>query len=128
MLPPFRWGLGGRLGGGAQWMSWIALRDYVALADLCIARDDIAGPVNFVGPAPVTNAEFTMALARVLGRPTFLPVPRIALEVLFGEMADDTLLASQRVLPARALSAGFRFTCSTVESALRTALAPPTRE
>ncbi len=122
MLLPFRLGVGGRLGSGRQWMSWISLEDYVALMQFCLDNGDIEGPVNFTGPAPVTNAELTKALGGVLSRPTFLPVPRVALEIALGKMADDTVLASQRVLPARAVAAGFRHAHETISAALRAAL------
>ena len=85
MLLPFRLGLGGRLGSGRQWMSCIALSDYIALTEFCIAGESIAGPLNLVGPAPVTNDEFVHTLARVLGRPALFPVPRVALKLANGQ-------------------------------------------
>ena len=101
MLPAFRLGVGGRLGSGAQWMSWIGLHDLVRAILFAIESSGLDGPVNAVAPHPVTNAEFTRTLARVLRRPAVVPVPVFALRALFGEMAGLTLLASQRVAPAR---------------------------
>lgn len=119
MLPAFRLGLGGRLGSGGQWMSWIALHDLVRVIRCAIASDALAGPVNAVAPQPVTNAEFTVTLGRVVRRPAPIPVPAFALRALFGEMAGLTMLASQRVVPARLGEAGFRFEYPTLEGALR---------
>jgi hypothetical protein len=107
MLPPFRMGVGGRLGSGQQWMSWIHLEDLVGLFQLAV-ESQIRGPLNGVAPYPVTNSEFTRELARALGRPAVLPIPGLALRLLFGEMAD-LLLASQRVAPGAAEAAGFLF-------------------
>ncbi|MEO7085984.1 MAG: TIGR01777 family oxidoreductase [Gemmatimonadaceae bacterium] len=123
LLLPFKLGVGGRVGSGKQWMSCIALEDYVELAKFALSTDTMSGPVNFVGPAPVTNEEFTKTLAKVLHRPTLFPVPAAALKLAMGEMAEDTLLASQRVIPGRALAAGFAFRCGTLDAALRSALA-----
>jgi hypothetical protein len=122
LLLPFKLGVGGRVGSGRQWMSCIALDDYIEMAMFCLATDAISGPVNFVGPEPVTNAEFTRTLASVLHRPALFPVPAAALKLAMGEMAEDTLLASQRVLPKRALAAGFKFQFPTLDAALRSAL------
>ena len=116
MLAPFRFGLGGPLGGGRQWMSWIHASD---LAEMFrFALENPAPPVlNGVAPGSVTNAEFTRALATALHRPAFLPVPKLALRMLFGEMAD-MLLSSQRVAPAAAESAGFQFQHGQLAEAL----------
>jgi uncharacterized protein (TIGR01777 family) len=122
MLTPFKLGVGGQLGGGKQWMSWISIDDYPRVVNMLMTTDSIAGPVNIVAPNPVTNAEFTRTLARVLGRPSFFPVPRFALDLVFGEMAHGTVLASQRVVPRRVLDLGFEFHEPTIESALRLAL------
>jgi hypothetical protein len=122
LLLPFKLGVGGRVGSGQQWMSCIALDDYIELAMFCLASEAISGAVNFVGPAPGTNAEFTQTLAGVLHRPTLFPVPAVALKLAMGEMAEDTLLASQRVLPKRALAAGFKFQHPTIDAAIRSAL------
>ena len=108
MLTPFRLGVGGRVGSGRQWMSWITLDDLVALYVFALDRPELSGPVNAVAPTPVTNAEFTRALGHALGRPTVLPAPAIALRAALGEMAG-LLLEGQRVLPTRARAAGFGF-------------------
>jgi uncharacterized protein (TIGR01777 family) len=122
MLTPFKLGLGGRVGSGSQWMSWIALDDWVRAAQFVISEDAVSGPVNLVAPSPVPNAEFTTTLARVLGRPTLGIVPERAVDLLFGEMGRATLLASQRVHPRRLVGAGFEFAHSTLEQALRAEL------
>jgi hypothetical protein len=119
LLPPFRIGLGGRLGGGRQWMSWITLADLVSALRFALDTDALAGAVNTVSPSPATNAEFTTTLARVLGRPALARLPAIALRVLFGEMATATLLASQRVRPLRLERAGFGWEQPKLEEALR---------
>ena len=122
MLPAFRLGLGGRLGTGRQWMSWISLTDAVDALLFLLAAEEVAGPVNLTAPNPVTNTDFTLALARQLGRPSMLPVPETALKLAFGTMANETLLASQRVMPSRLISANFRFRHSVLNEALRVAL------
>jgi uncharacterized protein (TIGR01777 family) len=119
MLPIFRAGLGGRLGGGKQWMSWIALDDLVAALLLALGSSEIAGAMNLTSPQPVTNAEFTRALARVLRRPAVLPAPVFALRLMLGPMADEALMMSTRVVPAKLLDAGFRFAHPEIEGALR---------
>ena len=119
MLTPFRLGVGGQLGSGRQWMSWISIDDYPRVVSFLLLNEKLRGPVNVVAPNPVRNKEFSRTLARVLGRPSLFGVPKFALELAFGEMADDTLLASQRVVPRRLLEAGFDFQHSTIESALR---------
>jgi hypothetical protein len=118
---PFRLGLGGRLGHGRQYLSWIGLADMVAAIRFAIARDDLQGPVNAVGPAPVTNREFTAAVAAALHRPAILPMPAVLLRLLFGEFADGALLASQRVLPRRLQAAGFTFALPGLDGALAAA-------
>ncbi|MFQ5600267.1 MAG: DUF1731 domain-containing protein, partial [Candidatus Krumholzibacteriia bacterium] len=119
---PFRFGLGGKLGHGRQYFSWISFDDIVGVILRVLAREHLSGAINAVAPAPVTNAEFTRVLGRVLGRPTVLPVPALALRLLLGGMADETLLASTRVRPRVLLDDGFRFRHPEVESALRSAL------
>jgi uncharacterized protein (TIGR01777 family) len=119
MLPPFKVGLGGVLGPGTQYMSWIAIDDLLGAIDLALRTEVLSGPVNAVAPAPVTNAAFTKTLARVLRRPAIAPVPALALRLLFGDMADAALLASTRVRPARLLATGYRFLFPDLESALR---------
>ncbi len=118
MLPAFRLGLGGRLGSGQQWMSWIGLADAAAAVLFAMDTPMLAGPVNVTAPVPVTNAEFTRSLAKAVHRPAVLPAPAFALRLAFGEMADETLLASQRMVPAKLLAAGFRFAEPTVDAAL----------
>ncbi len=120
MLPPFRMGLGGRLGSGRQWMSWIHLEDLTALFQFAVERQ-VRGPLNAVAPYAVTNSEFTRELARTLRRPAVFPVPEFALRLLFGEMAD-VLLASQRVVPSAAQAAGFRFRFPQLAAALESLL------
>jgi uncharacterized protein (TIGR01777 family) len=119
LLLPFRLGVGGRMGNGKQWMSWISPDDLIAVCLLALEREDLSGVLNAVAPEPVTNAEFTRVLARVLHRPALFPVPAAALELLFGEMARETILASARVMPARLLEQGFPFRFSVLEAALR---------
>lgn len=121
MLLPFRLGLGGKLGSGRQWLPWISITDWLAAARFLLDRDDLAGPVNLVGPTPVTNAEFTKALGEVLRRPAVLPVPAPLLRVALGEFSHDALV-SQRVVPRALDRAGFQFTHTDVRSALRAAL------
>lgn len=122
LLLPFRLGLGGRIGTGTQWMSWISLDDAVSALRHVLQRDELRGAVNLVCPAPVTNAEFTRTLAGVLHRPALFPVPAFALRLAFNEMADATLMASQRVLPTRLGSTGFTFAHPELDSALRAVL------
>jgi len=121
---PFSIGLGGRIGSGRQWMSWIAVGDLIRFVVRAIDDAAIDGPVNVVSPSPVSNVEFTAALGTALRRPAVIPVPAFALRALFGEMADGVLLASQRVRPARLLAAGFAFDQPTLDGALRAAFTP----
>lgn len=123
MLPLFRLGLGGRMGSGQQWMSWIALADVVAATEFLLEKEEIAGPVNLTAPEPVRNAEFTRALARAVRKPALVPVPALALRLAAGQMAKEALLASARVRPARLLEAGFRFKFPRVDAALAVAVA-----
>jgi len=125
MLPPFRLGLGGPLGPGTQWMSWITLEDTVRVLLAALERPALSGPVNATAPAPVTNAEFTRLLAAAVHRPAIFPVPALALEVLFGEMAREALLASQRVIPRRLTAAGFVFEDPVLGPALRRIVSHP---
>ncbi|HEV7936023.1 MAG TPA: TIGR01777 family oxidoreductase [Actinomadura sp.] len=121
VLPLFKLGLGGRLGDGRQWMSWISLHDQIAALRSLIERDDIAGPVNLTSPEPVTNEEFTRALARSVGRPAPFTVPAFVLRTALDGFADEGLLVCQRVRPARLADAGFTFRHPGLESALETA-------
>lgn len=122
MLPPFQLGLGGPLGSGKQWMSWISLEDEIAALYFLLMHSECSGPYNLTAPTPVTNAEFVHTLGTVLHRPAMLPVPAFALTALFGEMASATILGGQRVLPARLQEAGFRFQYPDLASALRAEL------
>ena len=124
MLPPFRAGVGGRVGSGKQYWSWITRDDAIRAIDHALNNDSVRGPVNVVSPTPVRNSEFTQALARVLHRPAIFPVPRFALRLLVGEMADAALLASARVIPQRLQQTGFQFADAALEPALRKILAP----
>ena len=118
MLLPFKLGLGGRLGSGRQFMSWIHIDDEIRLIDFALQNDSIKGPLNATAPGPVTNQEFTRELGRALRRPTFLPVPSFVLTLAFGEMAQALLLEGQRVLPKKALDAGFQFRFTELRGAL----------
>lgn len=118
MLLPFKLGLGGQIGDGSQYWSWIHIADFVSAVHQILQNGDVQGAVNVTAPNPVTNAEFTGALARVLNRPAFLPAPAFALRLVLGELADEGLLASARVLPKKLLDGGFQFRFSELESAL----------
>ncbi|MGI8836856.1 MAG: TIGR01777 family oxidoreductase [Pyrinomonadaceae bacterium] len=118
MLPPFRMGVGGKIGSGKQWMSWIALDDVVGGIEFTLANDSIRGPVNFVAHSHVTNAQFTKTLGKVLSRPTLFPIPVFGVRLLFGEMADALLLSSQRVQPVRLSEAGYEFAYADLGAAL----------
>ncbi len=122
--PLFSFGLGARLGNGRQYMPWISLEDEVRALLFAISHDDVSGPVNLTGPAPVTNAEFTAALGRTVNRPTPLVVPGFALRTLLGEFAEEGLLGGQRAIPAALERAGFVFHHNTIGEALAFATAP----
>jgi uncharacterized protein (TIGR01777 family) len=124
LLLPFRLGVGGPIGSGRQWMSWISLDDHVRAMEHALATTGMHGPVNLVSPNPVTNAEFAATLGRVLSRPALVPAPAFALELAYGEMARATILAGQRVLPKALLRSEFHFAHPTLEQALRFELAP----
>ncbi len=119
MLLPFRLGVGGKIGDGQQYMSWISLDDALGAAQHALTTEGLSGPVNVVAPHPATNVEFTKTLGRVLRRPTLLPMPAFAARLAFGEMADGLLLASQRVEPAKLLASGYEFHHALLEPALR---------
>lgn len=119
LLVPFRLGVGGRLGSGRQWMSWISIDDLVGAIHHAIITPAMDGPMNAAAPDPVTNTGFTRILARVLGRPALVPVPALALRIALGEMADPLLLASARVRPGALLRSGYRFRHPDLETALR---------
>jgi len=118
MLPPFRLGLGGRMGSGEQYWSWIAIDDVLSAIYHSVVSEGLRGPVNFTAPKPVTNREFTETLADALGRPAFFHVPGFALRALLGGMADEMLLSSARAIPSRLLGSGFTFRYADLESAL----------
>lgn len=122
MLPPFRMGVGGNLGGGRQWMSWIHIQDWVGAAHHILKTDLLQGPVNMVATKPVTNAEFTKTLGSVLSRPTIFPVPAFAANLAFGQMAEEVLLASQRVEPNQLVTSGYPFRYSDLRKALEAIL------
>jgi len=118
MLPPFKLGLGGRIGDGRQYWSWIAIEDIVGAIFHCIENEGVKGPVNIVAPGSVTNSEFANDLGKVLGRPTVLPLPSFVARALFGEMADEALLSSVRVEPKKLLDMGYEFKYVRLNEAL----------
>lgn len=122
MLTPFRFGVGGRLGSGMQWMSWIALADAIGALRFLLDQAAVRGAVNLVAPNPSRNAELTEAIGHELHRPSLFPVPKAALRLLLGEMADGAVLASQRVLPLALQRAGYAFRLPTLEQALASIL------
>ena len=123
MKVPFLLGVGGRIGDGTQYMSWITLEDLVSALVFALRRDELEGPVNFVSPTPVTNADFTATLGRVLQRPTLFPVPKFALRLGAGaDMANEMLIGGARVVPASLHAHGFRWEHTTLEPALRSLL------
>jgi uncharacterized protein len=127
MLPPFRAGIGGPLGNGRQYMSWIAIDDLIAAIHHMLMTESLEGPVNLTAPNPVTNATFAATLGRVLDRPALVPVPAAALKLAFGEMAKVALLSSIRVLPERLLASGYAFRYPDLEGALRFLLGRPAK-
>ncbi len=122
MLLPFKLGLGGRVGNGRQWVSWIAMGDLVRAIEHVIATEDFSGPVNTVAPNPVTNANLARTLGRVLRRPALLPLPKFAAVTLLGQMGRELLLTSARLSAEKLLSSGFSFHHEDLESALRSEL------
>jgi hypothetical protein len=118
MLFPFKMGVGGKVGDGRQWMSWIDLHDVIGAIQHILRSDLLHGPVNLVAPKPVTNADFTKIMGNVLSRPTIFPVPPFAARLAFGQMADELLLASQRVEPTKLISSGYPFRYPTLRSSL----------
>ncbi len=117
MLPPFRLGLGGRIGDGRQYMSWITLEDVIDAIAVALDNESLSGPVNTVSPGHVTNRQFTRALGRAVRRPTLLPMPAWLVRLAMGEMGEDLLLSSTRVEPVRLRQAGYQFHHPTIESA-----------
>ncbi|MEN8258997.1 MAG: DUF1731 domain-containing protein, partial [Pseudomonadota bacterium] len=124
MVPPFKLGLGGRIGNGKQWMSWIHRDDLIALIELLLNSNHLRGTFNGTAPNPVTNSEFTATLARILKRRAMFPVPAFVLKMAMGEMAG-LLLGGQRVIPKRPLSENFPYRFATLEDALRDVLSSP---
>ncbi len=122
LLTPFKAGGGGPTGPGTQWMSWIGLEDVLGALNHALFTESVTGPLNLVAPNPVTNHDFAKTLGRVLGRPAIAPIPAFALKVLFGEMAEGTILAGQRVAPRALHDSGLSFLHETLEGALRFAL------
>ena len=122
MLPAFKAGVGGRMGSGLQWMSWIAIDDVMAAIDFLIARDDIEGAVNMTAPNPVQNRDFSKTLARTLHRPCLLPMPALAIKILFGEMGEELLLGGARVQPQTLQSHGYTFKHPDLGDALQAVL------
>lgn len=125
MLPPFRLGVGGKVGSGKQWMSWIALADVVGALNFALTNETMRGPVNFVAPNPVTNAEFTKTLGKAISRPTLLPVPGFAVKLLFGEMGEALLLGGQRVKPQQLINENYSFQQPNLDAALKAILQTP---
>jgi uncharacterized protein len=123
MARPFRFGVGGKIGSGQQWMSWITLRDVLGILKFCLDDGTVRGAVNVVAPQPVRNAGFTTALAKALHRPALFPAPPFALRLALGEMADALLLASTRVVPERLEHLAYRFLDTDLQSALNAVLA-----
>ena len=122
MLTPFKLGVGGVVGSGRQWMSWVSLADVVGAIEFALENEDLTGPVNVVAPNPVTNKEFTSTLGEVVHRPTILPLPQFAVKLAFGEMGDALLLDSTRVAPERLTEAGYKFEFENLKRALENAL------
>jgi uncharacterized protein (TIGR01777 family) len=121
LLTPFKLGLGGRVGSGAQWWPWVTLEDLVRVYEHALTGD-LEGPVNVAAPGAVTNAELTKALGRALGRPTLLPLPASAVKVMFGQMGVEALLGGQRAIPAKLVASGFTFSQPTIDAGLAKAL------
>jgi len=122
MLTPFKFGLGGVIGDGKQWMSWISLDDHIEVINFALENESIRGAVNSVSPNPVRNQEFTAVMGDVLYRPTFIPVPEFAVHLAFGEMGEALLLDSMKVIPKRLLDAGFKFKFPDLKKAIENAV------
>lgn len=122
MLTPFKLGVGGVVGSGKQWMSWISLADEIAVINFVLENESVSGPINLVSPNPVTNEEFTKTLGEIIHRPTILPLPKFAVKMVFGEMGDALLLDSTRAVPKRLQDLGYQFEFTDLRSALTEAL------
>jgi uncharacterized protein (TIGR01777 family) len=120
MMLPFKFGVGGRIGDGKQWMSWVALEDVVAILRLALIKRELRGPINVVAPEPVRNADFAKELAKAMHRPAIFPVPAVALRLAMGEMADALLLSSQRAVPQKLTCEGYSFASRNLKDALET--------
>jgi uncharacterized protein (TIGR01777 family) len=120
MMLPFKFGVGGRLGSGNQWMSWATLEDVVAILRLSLIKKELRGPINVVAPEPVRNADFVKELAKAIRRPAIFPAPAVALRLAMGEMADALLLSSQRALPQKLTREGYSFASGNLKDALET--------
>jgi uncharacterized protein (TIGR01777 family) len=119
MALPFRFGIGGKLGPGSQWMSWVALKDVIGITMHALENSSVSGPVNVVSPVPIRNADFSAALARAIHRPALFPVPAFVLRTALGEMAQALLLSSQRVLPEKVLVSGYSYEYTDLTVTLR---------
>jgi uncharacterized protein len=122
MMTPFKLGVGGVVGSGKQWMSWVSLEDVVGIVNYALENENLRGAVNVASPNPVTNEEFTKTLGEVLYRPTFLPLPEFAVNLVFGEMGDALLIDSTKVMPKRLLDAGYKFKYPEIKPALENAV------
>ena len=118
MIPPFKFGLGGPMGSGKQWMSWIHRDDIVGIIEHILNTENIVGAVNGTAPTPVTNKDFSLTLGKVLKRPAFIPLPAFVVKLLMGEMGEELLLSGQRVIPKKALESEYSFKFANLESAL----------
>ncbi len=123
MLTPFKMGVGGRIGSGQQWMSWVSIDDAAGAVEHAIINESLRGPVNLVAPNPVRNAEFTKTLGEVLHRPTMFPMPAFVVKLVFGEMGEALLLGSQKVLPKKLEASGYKFQHAELKSALESSIA-----
>lgn len=119
MLPAFKFGLGGIMGSGEQWMSWIHIKDLLSIIENIMNNEEFSGPINATSPNPVSNKEFTKTLARVLKRPAIIPIPGFLLRLLFGQMAKSLLLSGQKVVPKKMQDANFKFNYTELELALK---------
>ena len=120
MMLPFKFGVGGRIGDGKQWMSWVALEDVVAILRLALIKRELCGPINVVAPEPVRNADFVKELAKAMHRPAIFPAPAVALRLAMGEMADALLLSSQRAVPQKLTREGYSFASRNLKDAFET--------
>jgi len=118
MLPPFKLGLGGRMGQGKHWMPWVHIDDLVGIILYCIRHDDLSGAINGTSPNPTTNLSYTKTLGKALNRPTIFPMPALVIKLLMGQMGEELLLAGKKILPVKALKAGYKFKYQELEDAL----------